>query len=182
MNELNVIYSLISILFLIALLFWLSQDYWVDSFRQQMFSLRDELFDDARNGRISFDDSSYGMLRSSMNGFIQFGHRLNIWQVILLNIIASKEGGVGTKSFYKRLEEGMQNNTAEQKELITNYYLRMNFCVIKHIINSSIILTVTLIVPVIFFLVKMQLKTLAKFYNGYMDKIDSAALATGEIK
>jgi hypothetical protein len=76
----------------------------------------------------------------------------------------------------------MQDSSAEQKELITDYYFRMNFCVIKHLIRFSIILKVTLIVPVTFYLVKMQIKTLAKFYNGYMDKIDSAALATGETK
>ena len=113
MNELIVISSLISILFLLVLFLWLIPGYRVDLFRQQMFALRDELFDEARKGNISFSDPAYGMLRSSMNGFIQFGHRLNVWQVMLLNFIARNEKNRMTKPFYKQLEENMTENTPD---------------------------------------------------------------------
>lgn len=179
MSEHVVLSSLISILLLVVLLFWLLPIYHVDSFRQQMFKLRDELFDDAREGKISFNDKSYVMLRSSMNGFIQFGHRLNIWQVMFLNVIA-KNGSNGTvKSFYKQLEETTTRSSPEHKELVKSYYLKMNFCVMNYLINSSLILMVTVVVPLMFYLlVRPHIEKLAKFYRGYMDKINAAALAS----
>lgn len=183
MNELIVISSLISILFLLVLFLWLIPGYRVDLFRQQMFALRDELFDEARKGNISFSDPAYGMLRSSMNGFIQFGHRLNVWQVMLLNFIARNEKNRMTKPFYKQLEENMTENTPEQKELIKSYYLRMNYCVTKHLINSSYILMITLFVPLIFyFFIRLHIEIVTRLYKGYLDKIDTAALANGEAK
>lgn len=56
--------------------FVLYRDYRVDSYRQKLFKLRDQLFDFAAEGQIPFSHDAYGMLRSTINGSIRHGHRV----------------------------------------------------------------------------------------------------------
>lgn len=180
MIEYNIVYSLISILFILLFVFWVLQDYFVDKFRQEMFSLRDNLFDEAMNKKIAFNDKPYLMLRTSMNGFIRFGHRLNIWQIIFLNLYAHN----GTKdhpTFNKKMDVFMKDFTEEQKSIFNRYHVLMNFYVLKYAIFSSTLLTLTVITPVIFFVaMKIQYVMLTKAYKSFMDRIDSAAFASGK--
>ena len=55
----------------------------LDNFRQSMFALRDEMFDFAANGNISFNDPAYLLLRKSMNGFIRYAHNLTFFRMNL---------------------------------------------------------------------------------------------------
>jgi hypothetical protein len=48
-----------------------------------MFSVRDELFDYAASGKISFNDPAYRLLRQLMNGFIRYGHQLTFFRACL---------------------------------------------------------------------------------------------------
>src|SRR5579863_5492850 len=70
-----------------ALLLFLALHLWpclrLDRFRQNMFTVRDELFDYAADGNIKFDHQAYKLLRRSMNGFIQYGHRLTFFRLAL---------------------------------------------------------------------------------------------------
>lgn len=54
-----------------------------DSFRQKAFTIRNELFDWAADGNISFNDPAYWRLRLMMNGTIRFTHRLSLGELIL---------------------------------------------------------------------------------------------------
>ncbi|MGE5052907.1 MAG: hypothetical protein ACM3WP_01980 [Acidobacteriota bacterium] len=59
----------------------------VDTYRQRLFAMRDDLFDYAASGAIRFDDPAYTTLRDLTNGLIRFGHRLTftrVWAVALL--------------------------------------------------------------------------------------------------
>jgi len=71
--------SSIALLFLIVLLLRLWPSLRLDIFRQKMFAVRDELFDYAAAGNISFNDPAYRLLRQSMNGFIRYGHQLTFF-------------------------------------------------------------------------------------------------------
>ena len=54
----------------------------LDEFRQSMFAVRDELFDFALSGKVSFDDPAYKLLRQSMNGFIRYAHQLTFFRLL----------------------------------------------------------------------------------------------------
>ena len=56
----------------------------VDSFRQHIFAVRDDLFDYAASGAIRFDDPAYMTLRSIANGTIRFAHQLTFTRVLAL--------------------------------------------------------------------------------------------------
>lgn len=66
-----------------VVLFWLWPALRLDCFRQQMFAVRDELFDYAAAGKISFNHPAYRLLRQQMNGFIRYGHKLSFGQFLL---------------------------------------------------------------------------------------------------
>src|SRR3982751_4492274 len=55
----------------------LYHDYRVDPFREEVFALRDCMFDLVEHGQLSFDDEAYGLMRSTMNGFIRFAHKMS---------------------------------------------------------------------------------------------------------
>ena len=175
MNELvTFLASLMSIVFILFLLLWRFRAYRTDAFRQIMFQLRDELFDEARKGTINFDDDAYIMLRSAINGFIRFGHKLNLMQVILLHITL-KENYVN-EPFSERLKK---NCTDEQKEIIISYYTRMSNHIIEHLILSSYILllimsiTFMLVIPILPLLAaKKQIEKLANYFISLIDKLD----------
>lgn len=64
----------LAILAILLLKLWASLR--LDEFRQSIFIVRDELFDFAASGAISFDHPAYRLLRQSMNGFIRYAHQL----------------------------------------------------------------------------------------------------------
>ena len=65
-----------------------------DLFRQEMFGLRDDLFDYAKAGKISFNHPAYRLLRQSLNGNIRYAHRLTFFRIcvttLLWNILSQK--------------------------------------------------------------------------------------------
>ena len=54
-----------------------------DAFRQRAFAIRNELFDFAAAGHVSFDDPAYWRLRQVMNATIRFTHRLTVGEAVL---------------------------------------------------------------------------------------------------
>jgi hypothetical protein len=66
---------------LVVLLLWLWPAARLDQFRQEMFEVRDGLFDFAASGKIRFDDPAYRLLRQLMNGFIRYGHNVTVFRV-----------------------------------------------------------------------------------------------------
>lgn len=77
----TVLTTLLSIALLLLVVFRLWPALRLDTFRQNMFALRDELFDYAADGNISFTDPAYALLRKSMNGFIRYGHNLSFFRI-----------------------------------------------------------------------------------------------------
>ncbi len=79
----NIIESAICLALLIPLLLSLLPTVRLDEFRQNMFAVRDELFDYAASGHISYNDPAYRLLRQLMNGYIRYGHQLTFFRVCL---------------------------------------------------------------------------------------------------
>ena len=74
----------IAILSVVLLKLW--RDARLDSFRQELFVLRDELFDYAASGKIAFDDPAYRLLRQMMNGMIRYGHQISFFRFLMTAI------------------------------------------------------------------------------------------------
>jgi len=75
--------AMVCCVFIIWLLVRLWPEHRLDRFRQDVFCLRDELWDYAADGNISFDDPAYRLLRQLMNGFIRYAHHVSFFRVCM---------------------------------------------------------------------------------------------------
>jgi hypothetical protein len=173
--------SLVSIAGLWILLFWLYRDYCVDKFRQDMFALRDELFDAAANGQLAFDSTAYGVLRRTMNGFIRFAHRFTLLQALLLVGIARDGIEHGADSFAARWDRATRDLSPAANEIVLRYRMRMNVLVLKYVLLSSPILLLTVVIPLVGWIaLRLCLTELLRILRSPLDGLDSAAMAEGQ--
>lgn len=132
----HAIYSVISLAGLNLLLFELFRRQAVDRLRQEMFIVRDQLFDDAARGLVDFNHPAYGYLRTTMNGFIRFAHRLSIWHILFTFLLARKNGMKQVREHNNRWQEMTRGLTDKQVEQLAAYRRRMNRIVIGHFYRS----------------------------------------------
>ena len=74
--------SVLAIGFAIALYMIFYRRTRADSFREDMFTIRDEMFDYLWQNNLSFESPFYMLLRDSLNGAIRVGDQLNILVVV----------------------------------------------------------------------------------------------------
>lgn len=174
--------TLISVFLIFILVFWLYRDYRVDSFRQKMFLLRDGLFDEAKKGNISFESDAYAMLRSTMNGTIRFGHKLSLWQMITFLVLVKTDQEQIGKSFSKRLDSSLKGLNKEQVKIIRHHHMQLNFLMVEHILLTSPLVLLTILIPITFFVVaKKHVTSVISPFKSPLDKLDSAAFVIGRI-
>jgi hypothetical protein len=65
-----------------------------ERYRQKLFEVRDELFDFAREGGISFSDPAYIALRANINGLIRFSHVMGVTRLAAFVIFKRYVGEV----------------------------------------------------------------------------------------
>jgi hypothetical protein len=174
--------SLISLGAIWVTLFWLYRDYCVDRFRQDMFALRDDLFDAAHAGKLSFDHPAYGVLRNTMNGFIRFAHRFSLLHALLLLAVAHEADARALDSFPARWNRAVSGVSPDDLHLLSAYRYRMNALVLKYVLLSSPILLATIVFPLVAWLAaRFCLAQLVGFLRRPLDGLDSAALAEGQV-
>jgi hypothetical protein len=181
MTGVNALISLISISFIFVMAYWFYQDYRVDLFRQRMFSLRDELFDYALKGDISFDSECYRLLRGTMNGSIRFAHRVNFMHFSI--IVASRLPDQGEYSFTIRYNQCLRALSFEQREHIKTVKQKMNFLLLDHMVMRSPIILLTLVPPLLFSrMTQSHISTLMRWLKKPIRKMDSAVMQQGDIR
>lgn len=127
--------TVISLIGLWVVFFWLYRDYRVDLFRDRMFALRSELFDLAASGAVSFDDPAYAAMRTMINGYIRFAHRISLLVIILISRKkGAKESAAQTST---RLMTLLSKHPPEVRQRLEAILGRMHFFVIDQIILTS---------------------------------------------
>ncbi len=129
--------------------FWLYQQYRIDKVRYELFKIRDELFDYATTGKISFNDPAYTMLRQTLNGMIRFAHRTNILTLFILHFVNFKKPEI---AFRKKFQEELKRLDRTNQETLSAYLWEMDECMVKHIIKSSLIV-MSILAPLVAFLI-----------------------------
>ncbi len=76
--------SVLSLFVLWFFVYYLWLDYRLDSFREDIFSVRDRMFLYAASGNISFDHPAYTILRDRMNIILRYGHAFTLTRLILI--------------------------------------------------------------------------------------------------
>ncbi|WP_409561596.1 hypothetical protein [Hyphomicrobium sp. MC8b] len=172
--------SLGSLAFIWYYIFWLYRDFRIDQFRQQMFCLRDELFDNVVDGDLSFDDEAYGTLRVTMNGFIRFAHVLSLSNVLAASFWMHEEG-VSIPNQKERLDRSLAELPKEKRDKYAEYRLRMHRIVLRHLLLSSPVSLITIVIPAsCFFLAAAILERATVAARLQLERIDSVAYVAAD--
>ncbi len=172
--------SSITLLLLVFLVFFAYQTYRVDKFRQDLFLIRDELFDAALNQEVSFDDRGYILTRQLINGMIRFGHRLSVLNFIVFGICFAKTDL--TKFRKDTLNEWLRNASPEGRDVFEKYSSRVHVRVLEHITTSPIFIATKLVPVVITLLAKVGvdvMEIVLKNTKHSFSVLDRTAVAQG---
>ncbi len=171
----------------LCLLYLLYRDYRIDRFRQSMFELRDRLFDEALAGRLPFDHRAYGIMRTTMNGYIRFAHRLQILSLLIFMFRAGKKNlrVFGEATFDAALENAARDLHPDVRVRLCQLKDQMHLQVLAHLIFSSLVLTalcygLALVFVVLFRVGKSVTVVLKRCYHPFVGNLlDPAALSVG---
>jgi len=113
-----------------------------DVFRQEVFRLRDELFDHASsdNTNINFDHPAYGYLRSTLIGFIRCADYLTVIRAVALLRVAQHVPD--HRRTPDPLPDLMMDLNEEDRKFLEVTNNAMHLAVFRKIVFSSILLTV----------------------------------------
>jgi len=170
--------SLISLVFLLGLMVLYNQ-YRVDRLRDQLFALRDKLFDEARSGRVRFDSEGYRVARAVCNGMVRFAHEISIadflaWRLLTPSWLAENS--------QKAFEQAFSAMSADEREVCRTYLSKMHRCVLEHLASSPF-LVLTLVVPVMMVLLTRAgidgIAVAAARLKGPFRSLDALAIAEG---
>ncbi|MGO9268842.1 MAG: hypothetical protein ACLQOO_01030 [Terriglobia bacterium] len=121
----------------------------LDSFRQNMFGIRDEMFDYAASGKIGFDHPAYRLLRQLMNSFIRYGHQLTLFRVAMNVAIWRLSGQQPKIAWVAKLEKALQGIEDEEvKRTMEGFHSRAMELVAKRLVFGSPILLLALLCSV----------------------------------
>jgi len=130
--------ALSSILGLVGVWYLVSvrwSEYRLDSFRDDLFRIRDGLFMFAADDGISFEHPAYSILRERMNVLIRYAHEITLTRLIIV---------AATQDYYSRKSAAIIKWEAAVAELpeptrsgIEEYNRSLAFAIVKHLVFSS---------------------------------------------
>lgn len=152
----------VAVLGIVLLHFWSAAR--LDAFRQEMFIVRDELFDYAASGKIEFDSPAYRLLRQMMNGYIRYGHQLTFFQ-ITLNMIRIKLLSESSQDWSVRWERAFKNiRNNEVREELARFHERALECAARRVVLGSPFLLVISGCGIAFLLLRQGWNNLARIF------------------
>jgi hypothetical protein len=139
----NEIVGVIRVLVAFVSLWFLARcwrSYRVDRFREDLFELRNQLFDFAAAGGIDFDHPAYGRLRVTMNSMIRFAHKVSFLRLVLTwAFLPYEPEGIQNhfKSWLKAVDS-LESKSA-RRELL-EFHGKMIGLMVVHIVRGSLFL------------------------------------------
>lgn len=116
------------------------QSLWTAVSRQQLFELRDRLFDIAADERIGFSDTAYLELREYLNGCIRFAHKITFGSFMAAAVCP---GSLAHKKY--NLPEAIERVTDEKvRQEIRDIFLKSVFILLRHMVIRSPLLWILL--------------------------------------
>jgi hypothetical protein len=108
------------------------------AFRQEMFEIRDELFDYAAAGNIRFNDPAYRLLRQSMNGFIRYAHELTFFRLCMTEIERRVFGIKPSMAWHDKWRDSLANiKNQKVKDRLCEFHLRSSVLAVRRVVSGS---------------------------------------------
>jgi hypothetical protein len=172
--SINGIWTTLSLLGLVYLIFWRAGVLASDWFRDKMFELRDDLFDEATDGLMDFDNPAYGVLRTTMNGYIRYCHKLSLLHMLMLAFFVSKSVD-GNGIFSQKWKDVTRNLDPKVFKKIEEYRKQMELLVITYLILASPIVSIILLFVALIVFIFTSLKVSGKKFFTQMAEIVSGS-------
>ena len=143
-------------------------DYRIDKFREEIFALRDRLFVIAEEGQLSFDDEAYGLLRSTLNGFIRFAHRLSFLSLVLF-ISQTTKDELMKYSFQEKFSNALAPLTPQARASLLRIHQEVHYSVAAHLFATSPFLLLVMGVSLPYGLLLQLLGKIPNTVRGFAD-------------
>jgi hypothetical protein len=154
----------VAVLGVVLLKFW--SEARLDAFRQQMFAIRDELFDYAAAKKIGFDDPAYRLLRRSMNGFIRYGHQLTFFRMCATALELKLAGKSTESTWFEDWENALKKIQDEQVRVrLKEFHDLAMVCAANRLIFGSPVLLILVLCSIPVLILRMgwlNLKSILK--------------------
>jgi hypothetical protein len=130
----------------------------IDRHRQDLFKLRDELFDYANSGKIGFDHQAYRIMRTMINGGIRFGDRTSLFYFLLvaINHIQHQEDDLLVSDFQSLWDSSLASLPLETSKHLKQIHQEYHLIVAAQAIKRSPILAL-LCIPIFTLLIAASL-------------------------
>jgi hypothetical protein len=184
----SVILALVSFLTLWFLYSFAYRDYRRDVYRQKLFETRNGLFDMAAAGEISFGNPAYQTLRTTINGFIRFGHRMQFGELAVFILLEEAATDPTPDVFQERWASQTANLPPEVAAKLGRLLVKVHRLALEQLVLCSPLLLALLIPP----LMVVAMKNLSQamwlrpytwcrslIQNRWVNALDSAALEEG---
>ena len=170
-----------SLFLLWALVFLCWRSYRVDRLRDQLFGLRNELFDITAQGALSFDDPAYQMLRNTMNGLIRGAEHISFFRYMVVSIGEdASEYSIATENF-RRWTSAIENLSEPQRKVVLGINEKLNDIMIGNLLLGSPLLWILIPLGLIAVLIPHISARIRGALVKTANVIEAAALAEQEL-
>ena len=114
------------------------RSYRIDALRHRLFVLRDELFDYALDGNISFDHPAYAMLRRRMNNLLRFSHKISFVRLLIFLSLGYKIMAKEALANHEReWRSALEQLSDKQRKKIEELHERVLSEILKHMVFGN---------------------------------------------
>lgn len=135
----------INILLLLTIvlgLWWLwcvlHNQYRIDYLRHQLFSIRDDLFEEALETGLPFNSKAYCLTRNTLNSMIRFAHDISITRVVASYILMSDYRKLIVSEYNKNINQALSEIEPGQKKSVARAMDEMHLAVIEHLVCNAL--------------------------------------------
>lgn len=127
-----------------VLVFILARDYRIDVLRDRLFKIREELFDYAARGGVSFNDPAYGRLRKLINSLIRFAHRLTFTRFLVGGLFIASRDHLYDKEPLVEWRKAVEALPPESQYELKRIHAAAVVLVVRHLVTGSPIMLLLL--------------------------------------
>jgi hypothetical protein len=132
-----VLSSGLSLLGLAYVYFWLYRDYRRDLLRTRLFKIRAELFDAAQSGRIDFNHPAYGLLRSTLNGFLRYGHKVGAFRLVMTALFLDPTEMEELYPFKSQWQEAVRSLDSQTRDWLEELREQVHVALFTHLLATT---------------------------------------------
>jgi hypothetical protein len=173
MNTDVVLVSLLGLFGLWIVVYYLWPDFRNDSYREDIFSVRDEMFMYAAKNCVPFDHPAYTILRTRMNGLLRHGHELTLTRLLILFAVYKDLERIPNESF-NEWERAVEQLPDQAQEQMRDFNKRTNIFVLQHLVFRSFFLY--LVVRPLMYVIRVRDVMDKPHVTNTVERLESATL------